>query len=63
MRPRPFRWIKRALSKNSEPGLAPLDNAYRRMRFGQGAAGGLDGALQRRLGNFENPTPLDKEEL
>jgi hypothetical protein len=33
------------------------------MRFGQTASGGLNGTLGRRLGNYENPTPLDQEEL
>ncbi|CAB4820363.1 unannotated protein [freshwater metagenome] len=63
MRSNPYRWLKSLFRSHREPRLDPLDNSFRRMRFGQNASGGLNGTLGRRLGNYENPTPLDQEEL
>ncbi|MFZ4107466.1 MAG: hypothetical protein ACOYK4_00505 [Candidatus Planktophila sp.] len=59
----PLRWIKRFFSGDREERLDPLNNSFRRQRFGQRASGGVNGVLGRRLGNYENPTPLDQEEL
>lgn len=63
MRRNPYRWFKSLFRSPHEPRLDPLDNSFRRMRFGQNASGGLNGTLGRRLGNYENPTQLDQEEL
>ena len=59
----PLRWIKKLLAGDREERLDPLNNSFRRQRFGQGASSGVNGVLGRRLGNYENPTPLDQEEL
>ena len=40
----------------------PLDNQYRRMKFENKAAGGLNGQMMRRVANFTNPKRLDEED-
>ena len=59
----PLNWIKSFFVADREERLDPLNNSFRRQRFGQRASGGVNGVLGRRLGNYENPTPLDQEDL
>ena len=63
MRINPYRWLKSLFPTLREPRLDPLNNSFRRTRFGQNASGGVNGVLGRRLANYENPTSLDQEEL
>jgi hypothetical protein len=54
-------FLKKPRSNFSESRLDPNDNAYRRMQFEMGEAGGLNGELMRRAANFTNPKRLDEE--
>ena len=55
-------FTKKPRNNDSESRLDPNDNQYRRMKFGMKSAGGLNGQMMRRVANFTDPTPLDKEE-
>ncbi len=59
--------LKQIFSRGSrqnvrEERLDPLDNQYRRMKFENKAAGGLNGQMMRRVANFTNPKRLDEED-
>ena len=48
---------------DSEERLDPNDNQYRRTKFHFRGASGINGQSFRRLDNFTNPKPLDKEDM
>ena len=50
-------------SLDSSEKLDPNDNQYRRLKFNFRGASGLNGQSLRRLDNFTNPKPLDKEDM
>jgi hypothetical protein len=54
-------FIKKEQTDFHEERLDSLDNQYRRMQFGNSAAGGLNGQMMRRVANFINPKRLDEE--
>lgn len=51
------------LKLDSEERLDPNDNQYRRTKFHFRGASGINGQSFRRLDNFTNPKPLDKEDM
>lgn len=61
----PFRWIWRALTAKTQPGVTdridPNDNQYRRMKFMFRGTSGIYGKSFRRLSDANNPKPLEED--